>query len=462
MRKTLLALPVAALMLASVATTTPAHAATPRAPLSITSVTAAPGPKVGEITLKWSQDGKYTTGYVLETALTSFSKTNPEMAKTGRRTRLLNIPKNLRTITLSAAQVHSAGAGVASGNHLYFRFYAVNTNAGGTTTRAYPYLQAMTPKPLPPQASGTKMRIASFNVRTAKATTDPRTWIQRAPDVAAQIVDRNPGLAALQELGPGRADGLTGTTNGTARQTESLITALQAANGTKYALVRTTPYVQAGLPSGTQGTRILYDTSRYTLQSDCPDTTDGRKYSPSCSIVLPLLPTDAETARRRAAVAQFQDRVTKKSFFFVSAHLDERHSDNLTTERSYDSLRKSQANAIVEGVAKLNTANLPVIIGGDMNSWQNNRVGNSPHDTLVAQGFYDASAAVTRVNIKYTTMNHFNTTLPASSQGFGSRLDMLFVKGAKGSARFENVMKVTDPARPSDHNMVVSDIVLGG
>ncbi len=43
--------------------------------------------------------------------------------------------------------------------------------------------------------------------------------------------------------------------------------------------------------------------------------------------------------------------------------------------------------------------------------------------------------------------------------GYGSRLDGLYISG--GTARtFENVMKVTDTARPSDHNMVLSTLVL--
>ena len=33
-------------------------------------------------------------------------------------------------------------------------------------------------------------------------------------------------------------------------------------------------------------------------------------------------------------------------------------------------------------------------------------------------------------------------------------------KGAKGFSTYENVMKVVDSSRPSDHNMVVSDLVL--
>jgi endonuclease/exonuclease/phosphatase family metal-dependent hydrolase len=459
MPRSLLALPVAAaLVITSMMTSTPARAAAPPTPGSVSSVTSRPGPNVGEITFTWIQDGSNTTGYVLRTALSSWSDTDPAMAKTGRQQRSWSISKSLRTITLTEAQVTTAGAGVATGNHLYFRFAAVNKSSSGeTTTKNYPYLRAMAPRPRPASTTNGRIRVGSFNVRTARALQDSRTWLQRAPDVATEIVRSNAGVYALQELGPGRADGQTGTTGGTPRQTDSLLTALDKVNGSKYDLVRTTPYVSSDSTSGTQGMRILYDNTRYILRSTCPETTGGRAYSASCSIVTPILASDSESERRRAAVAQFEDRATGLRFFFVSAHLDARHSDTVATETSYDALRKSQANTIAAAVNSLNSANVPVVIAGDMNSWQNSRVNNSSHDTLIAQGYYDMSAAVTRTNFQYATINHFDTTMKVAAQGFGTRLDMILVKGATGAARFDNVMEVTDSTRPSDHNLITAD-----
>jgi endonuclease/exonuclease/phosphatase family metal-dependent hydrolase len=459
MRRSIFALPAAALMVTSIVAAAPAQAAAPHIPGSFSAVSAKPGPNPGEVTFSWSQDGSYTTGYVLETALTSFSKTDPSMAVTGRDSHLLNISRSVRTITLTAAQVAADGAGVSSGNHLYFRFSAVNKDStGATTPRNYPYLQAVLPQPQAPSPTAGKIRVASFNVRTARATDDARTWLQRAPDVAKQIVAYDPGLVAIQELGPGRADGQTGTLEGTARQTDSLQTALNGVGGSKYDLVRTTPYVQSGKPSASQGARIIYDTSRYILRSSCPDKTGTESYSSSCTIQLPLLSGDSQDLNRKATVAQFEDRASGLRFWFVSAHLDARHSDTAATETSYDGLRKNQANAITAAVNSLNTTNVPVIVGGDLNSWQNNKINNSPHDTLVAQGYYDTSAALTRVNFGYATINDFQETMVPASQGVGVRIDMLFVKGASGASRFENVMKVTDTQRPSDHNMIVADI----
>ena len=314
--------------------------------------------------------------------------------------------------------------------------------------------------PAVPSRTGAALRVASFNVRTANATNDARTWLQRAPVLATTIVSRNPGVVAVQELSPGRADGKPLPTTGSVRQTVSLVNALRAAGGSKYRLVRTTPYVKPGVPQGSQGARILYDASRYSLVSPCPETAPDGNYSGSCTIAMPLRTSDSATIRRRAAYAVLSDRATGKRFLVVSAHLDARHSTNTATEHSYEALRASQAKAVLARVNQLNTGRLPVVVAGDLNTWQNNKAGYGAHDALVAGGYFDTAAALTQINVRYTTMNAFARTILASASGWGARLDVITVKGVTGAARFENVMKVTDTNWPSDHNMVVADIRL--
>jgi len=69
---------------------------------------------------------------------------------------------------------------------------------------------------------------------------------------------------------------------------------------------------------------------------------------------------------------------------------------------------------------------------------------------------HDAYGADTRINDKYPTINHYKTTLAAK----GVRLDYVMIKGSKQVLRYENVMKRVDSSRPSDHNLVVADVVL--
>ena len=430
----------------------PAMAAT-ATPSSFSAVSSAPGLKPGEVTISWVQSGKNTVRYEIETGLTSFSSTQH-----ARGSKVFKVPAGRSSVTLTAAQTAAAGAPVGSANHLYFRLRAISADG---TVRAYPYQQYAAVAPAVPAATGTPVRIATFNVRTARATTDARTWLDRAPDVAASIVDHDLDIVALQELGPGRADGQTGITKGTARQTDSLVTALAAAGGSRYKLVRTTPYVKSGTLTGTQGARILYDTSKYTLVSPCSNTSPDGSYSASCSITLPLRPSgDTEADRRRAAYAEFADQATGEHFLVVSAHLDQRHSTDTAVEKTYNALRGEQIKTILAKLATVNPQGYPVVFGGDINSYQNNKVGYAPHDELIKAGFYDTAAAAEQVNIHYTTMNDFKTTLTAPTPGYGARIDTLAVEGVVGASYWENVLKPTDDARPSDHNMLVADVRL--
>jgi endonuclease/exonuclease/phosphatase family metal-dependent hydrolase len=354
-----------------------------------------------------------------------------QVANTRNQDRLNTTPRKIET-----ADTSSSTAGLAQSSNLRVREAFTRTS---------------TDKP----SSGT-MRVGTFNVRTARAD-DGRSWLQRANDVAREIASRSPGVVAVQELGPGRADGSTGTTTGHLRQTVSLERSLKRVVGdSRYQLVRTTPYVKPGTNHGTQGTRILYDTRKFKLLSNCPEKTGSKNYNPSCSMNLPLRSSDSESLRRSAAFARFADRKTGTRFWVVSVHLDDRHSSSLSTEKSYNALRGKQARAVYLKVNGLRKAGDEIIYAGDFNSWQTNRAGDAPHEYLVGQGFYDTVAAAKRINVKYPTINHFKTTVAAKR----IRLDYVMVKGIKRALRYENVMKRVDSSRPSDHNLVVSDVVL--
>jgi endonuclease/exonuclease/phosphatase family metal-dependent hydrolase len=420
-------------------------------------VTASPGPGVGEITFRWTSDGSFTTSFHVETALTMWGLTSPD-PRYGRQHTVFKMGATKRSLTLTAAQVAATGAAVRTGNHLYYRVLALNWGTAGHHVRQSA-IRGIRPRPDAPALSGAEIRVASFNVLTATSTS--HSWLKRAPAVARQIVVEHPGIAALQELTPGRADGKAGSTSSShPRQTDSLLSALRANGGSRYHLVRTTPYVKPGTPSGIQGARILYDTTKYKLLTSCHNSSSGGNYSSSCSIRLPIASGESESARRRAAYAEFSNIATGKRFFFVSAHLSWTSSTKYSTLQRYNTLRRDQAATIASFVDRLNTGHKQVIIAGDMNSWQTKSAGNGPHDYLVQHGYYDASAAVIAVNLKYETVNHFQTTQTASPQSYANQVDMIFVKGSTGATLFENVTKRVNSARPSDHNLVYADLVL--
>lgn len=259
------------------------------------------------------------------------------------------------------------------------------------------------------------LRIGSFNVRTSKAD-DDHTWLERRAGVAKLIAQHNPDVLALQELGPGRADGKSGSTSsstGGTRQTLSLLNSLATIKATQSKLVRATHYWASGTTHGTQGMRILYNAKTVTPLLSCPEETGRSSWSASCTIKLPILPGDSEKERVVAAYQKF----------------------------------------------KINTSNLPVIMAGDTNSFQNLSSGELVREKLAQLGYTDAASAPIRTNLQYPTYNGYEKTLKASSVGFAARLDGIFTHGAM-PLTYVNVLKVTDTARPSDHNLVVSNLLM--
>jgi endonuclease/exonuclease/phosphatase family metal-dependent hydrolase len=309
-------------------------------------------------------------------------------------------------------------------------------------------------------ASGTQVRVATFNVRTSRADRGTsRHWLKRAVSVAREIKSRNPGIVAIQELGPGRADGKKAKVKNSLRQTDSLERALRSVGAGKYRLVRSTSYVAPGTAHGTQGARILYNTNKYRLISKCRETTGKKNYNSSCSMDMPVKGGDSKSQRRSAAYAEFEDRSTGKNFFVASVHLDNRHSGNLGKEKALDNLRAAQTRAVYNRV-KSRAGSKPIIIGADINSWRTKRGSHAPFNALKNRGFRDATAASSRIDARYPTVNHWRRTLKANAKGRQVALDVVMAKGAKSFRKYENVMKVVDSSRPSDHNMVVSDLVL--
>ena len=351
----------------------------------------------------------------------------------------------------------TAGTGNQDVSQASGKVEAARTSLGKAAAATSSKLRTGEPFSGSEKQSSVTLRVGTFNVRTARAN-DGRSWLSRASDVAREIASRSPGVLAVQELGPGRADGSKGTTTGHLRQTVSLERSLKKVVGDdRYQLVRTTPYVKPGTNHGTQGARILYDTRKFKLLSHCPEKTGSKSYNPSCSMNLPLRSSDSESLRRSAAYAKFQDRKTGSRFWVVSVHLDDRHSSSLSTEKSYNALRGAQTRAVYLKVNGLRKAGEKIIYAGDFNSWQTNRAGDAPREYLIRQGFQDtATAAATRINIKYPTVNHYETTLAAKR----IRLDLVMIKGSKRVLRYENVMKRVDSSRPSDHNLVISDVRL--
>ena len=224
-------------------------------------------------------------------------------------------------------------------------------------------------------------------------------------------------------------------------------------------MVRNTSYVAPGTSHGTQGARILYNTKKFRLISKCPETTGKKNYNRSCSMDLPVKKGDSKASRRSAAYAEFESRATGRNFFVISVHLDDRHSGKLSKEKGYDALRAAQARAAYNRVSKL-AHGKPILFGGDINSWRTKAGSHAPYNFLHGRGFRDSGSAPSRIDMRYPTVNHWKKTLKPNAKGRQVSLDVIMMKNGKRFSSYENVMKVVDSSRPSDHNMVVSKLFL--
>ena len=143
------------------------------APGASAAVTARPGPGPGQVTFSWKQDGSHTTAFIIETGLTSFKVGDPNLPDHGRAAKYFAVASGRRSVTLSAAQVASAGASAGSANHLYYRLKAMNKTRSGTTYRDWPYLQSVAVAPATPSRSGAALRVAASTCGPPTPPTTP-------------------------------------------------------------------------------------------------------------------------------------------------------------------------------------------------------------------------------------------------------------------------------------------------
>jgi endonuclease/exonuclease/phosphatase family metal-dependent hydrolase len=328
-----------------------------------------------------------------------------------------------------------------------------------TKTRTAPVLTAVA-KPL---------SVATYNVHCANCNTDPaKSWINRRASVVAQIKSKMPDVIGVQEASQGWLKDEAGKQINLS-QFEDLQQRLNAA-GAPY--VVTNPHrnncVKSTSPSNcvfkdqgaSLGVKIFYNKNTVTLLSQG-------------SVALPKLTTD--TGNRYAAWASFKQNATGKSFFVTNAHLDPRGGTAV-----YD-LRKKQAEKIVAVIAEKNTAKLPVLITGDMNSSKWDMPANTPYDAFEKAGYVDPIGGTWRTSLAsgYATAEKMKNSQYHSYNGFNAKLGKTSVTGARALGShidyvFTSKMRVTEWEQvlnlsstgvlqgqiPSDHNMIMVKVAL--
>jgi endonuclease/exonuclease/phosphatase family metal-dependent hydrolase len=313
------------------------------------------------------------------------------------------------------------------------------------------------------------LSVATYNIHCANCNTDPaKSWINRRAAVVAQVKSKMPDVVGFQEASQGWLKDEAGKQINLS-QFEDLQQRLNAA-GAPYVVTNphrnncvksTSPANCAYKDQGASlGVKIFYNKNTVTLLSQG-------------SVALPKLTTDAGS--RYVAWASFKQNSTGKSFFVTNAHLDYR------TGTQYYELRKQQAEKIVQIISEKNTAKLPVLITGDMNSSKWATPTNAPYDAFVKAGYVDpiggtwktslASGYATAekiVNGRYSSYNGFGPNLGKTSltgpRALGSHIDYIFTSKMR-VAEWEQVLNINSSGVlqgqiPSDHNMIYAKVGL--
>jgi endonuclease/exonuclease/phosphatase family metal-dependent hydrolase len=395
-------------------------------PDRFTRVRGRAGRQPGTTRLHWSTSGTYTDFYRITTALTPFGSSHTPHV--GRHSATFTVSGDRRSVTLTPAQTAAAGAGLGSGRHLFFRIVAVRQGSADTASRRYPFLMHADVAGEHSTGNGTKLRFGAYNMHVQAKDLRGHPWKKRQHLIAKNIARVSPAVAGLEELMPGMWNNNDGGVG--------LHKALRQAGAGRYKLTRDTGYWDgAG-----QDTRILYDSNRVQLVSNCDPTV------PSCYISLP-----DPGHQHIAAYALFRDLASGRQFYFVSAHLTA--GNNPKT----DALRGRQAQAISDGIKAIDGQGLPVVFATDSNSSQTSKGSDAPHTVLINEGWYNTISAATVVNGQYNSVNHYHRDR-RSPYGFGSMYDTIMTLHMPGADLWKQVL--TGAPWPSDHNMIFTDVRL--
>ena len=314
-------------------------------------------------------------------------------------------------------------------------------------------------------AVDSSLRVASYNVRSMHADAkiaNGGTWEQRRSSVVSTIKAENLDVLGVQEASQsalyagGKKLNLSQFQDLTAR----LGSPWKLTSTSRYNCANdTTPYKCKVVDRGSSSSlRILYNSNRVRLVKA------GAKALPS---------TDRDHLRY-VTWARFEQLSTGRDFMFSNTHLESGKGSALYA------MRKRQAQAALKVVQQANTAKLPVIAVGDLNSNKWASPSNAPYDVYLKAGFKDplGNAARTTKTAKNATVKKRVRTWLNSANGFerkargnygstnGVYIDYILTTPMRVD-EWETVAKL-DAKRhfvgriPSDHNLIRATVHLPG
>ena len=250
------------------------------------------------------------------------------------------------------------------------------------------------------------MRVATYNVLDPKLGNVLAPWSVRRKNLARTIDAADADLIALQEAGWSRVSG--GRT-----PAQDLVKLVDK----KFVISK----------AGSRGDQILYSPKKYTA---------GR-YG---SFNLPRISGDGQ---RVAVWQQLTDKKTGTKFLAISTHLTMGLQNNAGRER--------QAKAILSKLTSINKAGLPIVLMGDLNSYDA-RATVTPMSLFSRAGYVDA-----QLSSPETDTPTLNTWVKATSTTGSIRFDHIAVSESVSVKRtsIENLKGAA-----SDHRLLWADIAL--
>ncbi len=324
--------------------------------------------------------------------------------------------KGVRTYTVTGEAHTFTPPGLSAGTTYHFRVRAANGSSSSASSAA---VSAKAP-------AGAAVRIASYNLLTAGADGSKfgdgvvAPWSQRRQAAALLVYRAAPDVIAVQE-GSYRV--------GSARQVDSFVAALNAL-GRDYVVARTED------PAST-GPYVVYRSSVWATVGA------GGRYELGNG--------------RHAAYQVLQHRQSGARVLVTSSHLT-------PGKASTDAKRQAEATKLARLAATTAQYNdVPVVHAGDFNSntGKNHKV-DGPGVVFTGQGTPDSRHVATVVtNGQYNSANQYYRTPRASSLS----IDHIYVERGIAVTRWQLLLDLDGKGRfngviPSDHNPVVTDLVL--
>jgi hypothetical protein len=324
------------------------------------------------------------------------------------------LPGSARSSTFAVPATPQSGdhmLGVAYANPVWGQLEARNSN--GTVRHSEGWVPVF---PAPPDpGAGDPLRVGSYNVML-----DPTG--ARAQVIAENIRGHGLGVAALQEANAGSAQ------------------AIVAALGPEWDFT----------PKGTMAPQtVVYRKSAYRLLGSGTFAVRNPK-QPSTPIITPW-----------ALLQPVNPSAKSQAVYVVSAHVTEDASKSVMDRKRDAGLI---AQDVMNGINAVNTAGRPVIVAGDLH-YLREPFGDVPGyleapPTFVRGGYYDAMAALSKVNVGFPTFNG-GQGQEASQTGVSPRADYIMLKGFRSSNAYVNVANWAPGGQPpSDHNLVYADVTV--